>query len=70
VPVVPLFACRSLGGWPMDASTFPRIFSAARPVRGGRAPRKHRRNNGGSIAQPPKKQPAHQGYQACQPSLR
>ena len=36
----------------MDASTFPRISSATRPVRSGRAPNEHRRKGGGGIGKP------------------
>ena len=36
----------------MDASTFPRISSAPRPVRSGRAPKEHRRKGGGGIGEP------------------
>ena len=36
----------------MDASTFPRISSAPRPVRSGRAPKEHRRKGSGGIDQP------------------
>ena len=52
VHAVPLVACRSLRGWSMDASTFPRISSAPRSVRSGRAPKEHRRKGGGGIDQP------------------
>ena len=52
VPAVPLVVCLSLWGWSMDASTFPRISSTARPVPLGRDAENPRRKDGGCIEEP------------------